>query len=61
MLETLWVGIALVMIIEGVGPMLFPKKWQRFLLQMASQPPEQLRTIGGVLVTVGMVSLLFLL
>lgn len=54
-------ALAIVMIIEGIGPMLFAKRWQRYMSELASQPVEQLRTIGGVLVTIGVVSLYFLL
>ena len=61
MTETLLIAIAIVMIIEGIGPMLFPGKWQQFLRDVSAQPVEQLRTIGGVMVTVGAVSLFFLL
>ena len=61
MMTTIWLAIAIVMVIEGIGPMLFPNKWQNYLRQVASQPVDQLRTIGGVMVTVGLVSLYFLL
>lgn len=47
--------------IEGIGPMLFPKRWKSYIYQIATQPNEQLRTIGGVMVTIGVVSLFFLL
>ncbi len=57
----IWIALALVLIIEGIGPMLFPKKWKQYILQISLQPTEQLRTIGGVLVTIGVVSLVFLL
>lgn len=53
--------MALVLVIEGIGPMLFPKKWQHYIHSLLQQPVEQLRTIGGILVTVGVVSLYFLL
>ena len=57
---TILIAFALVMIIEGIGPMLFPAKWKSYLMQISVQPTEQLRTIGGVLVTIGIVSLFFL-
>ena len=58
---TILMALALVMIIEGLGPMLFPTKWKMYMMQVSGQPAEQLRTIGGVLVTIGIVSLFFLL
>jgi uncharacterized protein YjeT (DUF2065 family) len=61
MLHTLLIAFALVLIIEGVGPMLFPNKWRNYLQQMVEQPPNQLRSIGGTLVTIGIVSLIFLI
>ncbi len=56
----IWIALALVLIIEGIGPMLFPEKWKQYIHQLSAQPSEQLRTIGGVLVTIGVVSLMFL-
>ena len=59
-MDTLWMALALVLILEGLGPMLFPNKWQRFMSEMASQQPGQLRTLGGVMVTIGIVAIYFL-
>ena len=60
-MEAIWIAFAIFLLIEGLGPMLFPSRWQHYLRQIAEQPAEQLRTIGGVMVTVGLVTLLFLL
>ena len=59
--EVILMAIAMVLIVEGIGPMLFANKWQRFLLQVSQQPVNQLRTMGGGLVTIGVVSLIYLL
>jgi len=59
--EVIWMAIAMVLIVEGIGPMLFANKWQRFLLQISQQPVSQLRTMGGILATIGVVSLIYLL
>ena len=59
--EVILMVIAMVLVVEGVGPMLFANKWQRFLLQVSQQPVNQLRTMGGILVTIGVVSLMYLL
>ena len=61
MTQTILIAIALVLIVEGLGPMLFANKWQRFLQQVSQQPVNQLRTMGGILVTIGVVSLIYLL
>ncbi|MBU3017090.1 DUF2065 domain-containing protein [Paraglaciecola agarilytica] len=61
MLNTLLIAFALVLIIEGIGPMLFPNKWRNYLQQMVEQPVNQLRSIGGTLFTIGLVSLFFLI
>jgi hypothetical protein len=59
--EVIVVAIAMVLVVEGIGPMLFANKWQHFLQQVSQQPVNQLRTMGGILVTIGVVSLLYLL
>ncbi len=59
--EAIWIAIALVMILEGIGPMLFPNRWQEYIKQISRQPVDQLRTMGGVMVTIGCVCLYFLL
>jgi len=59
--EVILMALAMVLIVEGIGPMLFANKWQRFLQQISQQPINQLRTMGGVLVTIGIVSLIYLL
>jgi len=59
--EVILMAIAIVLIVEGIGPMLFANKWQHFLQQISQQPVSQLRTMGGVLVTTGVVCMIFLL
>ncbi|MFC3122841.1 DUF2065 domain-containing protein [Agaribacter flavus] len=60
-MEALFIAICLVMIIEGLGPLLWPNKWGQFMRDMAEQPPTVVRRIGGVLVVSGSVILWFLL
>lgn len=57
----LGLAICLVLIIEGMGPLLFPNRWRTYLAELAKQPSDLLRTFGGVLVTAGAVGLWFLL
>ena len=59
--DVILMAIAMVLIVEGIGPMLFANKWQHFLQQISQQPVNQLRTMGGILVTIGVVSLVYLL
>ena len=59
--EVILMAVAMVLIVEGVGPMLFANKWQGFLQQISQQPVSQLRTMGGILVTIGVVSLVYLI
>lgn len=59
--DALWIALALVAVIEGIAPMLLPHRWKTYLQQIAAVPANQLRTIGGTMVTIGVVSLFFLL
>lgn len=56
----LWLALAIVLVIEGIGPMLFPQRWRLMLLSMLQMPAQSLRTYGGVLVTIGVVSIWYL-
>ena len=51
-------AIALVLILEGIGPLLFPNKWRRYLNELSNQNQQVLRRIGGALVTTGAVILI---
>nr|WP_283107889.1 DUF2065 domain-containing protein [Shewanella basaltis] len=51
-------AIGLVLIIEGLGPLLFPNKWQKYLLEFSTQKQNVLRRLGGSLVTAGIVLLI---
>ncbi|BFT29016.1 DUF2065 domain-containing protein [Alteromonas sp. D210916BOD_24] len=52
-------ALAIVLIVEGIGPLLFPNKWRNYLLQISLQPTNQLRQIGGVLVIIGVLLLMY--
>nr|WP_136252719.1 DUF2065 domain-containing protein [Ningiella ruwaisensis] len=60
-MEIILAALCLLLIFEGIGPLVLPNKWQQFMREMSEQPPEVLRRIGGVLVVIGSVSLYFLL
>ncbi|EJE8670160.1 DUF2065 domain-containing protein [Vibrio vulnificus] len=55
MSNSLWVALGLVLIVEGLGPLLAPKGWRNMVAQLSEQPDNQLRRIGGCLVVAGAV------
>ncbi|HEH9430745.1 TPA: DUF2065 domain-containing protein [Aeromonas sobria] len=57
MLTSMLAGLGLLLLFEGLGPLLVPKAWQQILRLLSEQPPEQLRRIGGSLVVAGLVIL----
>ncbi|WP_346204814.1 DUF2065 domain-containing protein [Aeromonas salmonicida] len=57
MLTSILMGLGLLLLFEGLGPLLMPKAWQQMLRLLSEQPPEQLRHIGGSLVVAGAVIL----
>ncbi|MDF2180408.1 DUF2065 domain-containing protein [Aliiglaciecola sp. CAU 1673] len=60
MSDAFWLAMALLLVFEGIGPMLFPNRWQKVIRQISSQSPQQLRSMGGVMVVIGLVLLWFL-
>ncbi|MBA6252526.1 DUF2065 domain-containing protein [Colwellia sp. MB3u-55] len=53
MLETLLTAFALVLIIEGLIPALFPNKWRDTMEKLAQQSSLSIRNIGISLLVVG--------
>ena len=53
--STIWMALALVLVVEGVGPMLFPQAWRRMIATMTQLPDGLLRRYGGGLVVAGLV------
>ena len=56
--QLLMTAFGLVLIIEGLGPLLFPNKWQKYLFELSTQKRNVLRRLGGSLVTAGIVLLI---
>lgn len=52
--EILFSALALALIIEGLIPALFPNKWRAYVLKLADEPIQSIRTIGVVLVAIGL-------
>ncbi|HAS8515021.1 TPA: DUF2065 domain-containing protein [Vibrio vulnificus] len=55
MSNSLWLALGLVLIVEGLGPLLAPRGWRNMVAQLSEQPDNQLRRIGGCLVVTGAV------
>ncbi|MBU2882680.1 DUF2065 domain-containing protein [Psychrosphaera sp. B3R10] len=51
--------IGLVLIVEGMMPLLFPKIWQNYIRKLADEPISGIRFVGGVLFVLGIVLLMF--
>ena len=52
---TIWLALGLVLVVEGLGPLLFPRIWRRMILALAQLPDTVLRRFGGGLVVAGCV------
>ncbi|GAA5189844.1 DUF2065 domain-containing protein [Ferrimonas gelatinilytica] len=51
-----WIwGLAVVLLLEGVGPLLFPEQWRRMVLNLSALEAPVLRRVGGALVTAALV------
>ncbi|MEL6199146.1 MAG: DUF2065 domain-containing protein [Pseudomonadota bacterium] len=51
------IGIALFMIFEGMMPFAAPRAWRRAVAQLASMPDSGIRTVGGIIMFLGVVLL----
>ncbi len=59
--DWLWPALAMVLVIEGLGPLLFPNRWQAYLRKLADEPAANLQQLGLVLVSAGALWLWWLL
>jgi uncharacterized protein YjeT (DUF2065 family) len=55
--NVLMLALGIVLLIEGIGPLLFPNKWKRYLKEISEQNQNVLQRLGGALVTAGIVLL----
>lgn len=51
--------IAMVLIVEGMMPLLFPRIWQNYIKKLSAEPISGIRAVGGVLFGLGIILLLF--
>lgn len=55
MIDSLFLALGIVLIVEGLGPMIAPNGWRHMVAQLSQQPDNQLRRVGGCLVVTGIV------
>lgn len=53
--STILLALALVLVLEGLGPMLYPSAWRKMIAAMTQLPDTILRRFGGGLVVAGFV------
>jgi len=58
--DTLWLALALVLVIEGLTPFLSPKGWRQMFEQILHLSDGQLRFFGMCSILVGLVLIWFL-
>ena len=56
----LWAALALVLVLEGLIPFVSPGGYKNMVQQMAAMPERSLRSIGLVLMIVGLLLLYFI-
>ncbi|WP_087024497.1 DUF2065 domain-containing protein [Thaumasiovibrio subtropicus] len=54
-MKAFWIAIGLVLILEGLGPMLAPRGWRAMMAEISRFDNNQLRRVGGCLVVAGLV------
>lgn len=60
MLDTLLTALGLMLILEGLLPMISPRKWRRLFEQMLRLEEGQIRFFGMLMVVLGLVVVWFL-
>ena len=56
--RSLLLAIALMLIIEGMFPFIFPTAWQDTFRRIAERPPQQIRIGGLIVMGLGLVLLM---
>lgn len=59
-MDWFWQALAIVLIVEGIGPLLFPNRWQEYLRQIAAESVQSVRQMGMVLVGAGILLVIWL-
>jgi uncharacterized protein YjeT (DUF2065 family) len=55
--DTLWAAIALVLVVEGLMPLLAPRAWRDTFRRLIEMTDGQIRFIGLVSISLGLVAL----
>ncbi len=58
-MNDLLAALALVAVLEGLLLFAFPNLWKRTAEQLLAMPARQLRLVGGVILTGGLIALYF--
>ncbi|MDO6445038.1 DUF2065 domain-containing protein [Colwellia sp. 1_MG-2023] len=56
-LQLLLTALALALIIEGLIPALFPNKWRAYVIKLAEETPQSIRSIGITIIVIGLIIL----
>ena len=59
-LDDIWLALALVMVIEGLFPLLFPNAWRQTFQQLLGLRDGQLRFFGLCSIALGLICVLWL-
>ena len=57
MAEALWIGLALLLVFEGMMPFINPESARRMYAMMAAQSNQSLRTAGLIAMVIGLIIL----
>lgn len=60
-MELFWQALVIVLLLEGIGPLLFPNKWQSYLRRLSAEPVSSLRQVGAVLCAMALLISVFIL
>jgi len=52
--DTLWLALALVLVIEGLFPFVSPEGWRRMFTQLLQLTDGQIRTVAMVSISAGL-------
>ena len=58
MAETLWAALALVLVVEGLLPLLAPRAWRETFRRLIEMTDGQIRFVGLASIMLGVVALL---
>ncbi|WP_375751632.1 DUF2065 domain-containing protein [Vibrio sp. HN007] len=53
--SSLLIALGLVLVVEGIGPLIAPNGWRKMVAQLSQQSNNDLRRVGGCLVVAGAV------